>query len=408
MRLNTWEGILAQLQAVRESDCEEGRIALLIELLVNLRLIGQDVCIPDLRQKKDNIETLYAELEDQTRLAFNSVPRPSAQFFYYAREVIKKLPVRQGAEDMIEQIRASAEAFEESRREDDPLKGFAGDLRKEVHRRLSPRIIGNFLEPYLELVLNGNPAPIMRAGYVALPGRFSVKDESPAFIGLAQGLLERLNYLWDYEEGSLAALKGQLRQHMDLFDRCYLRKEMEGFLDMLTPEDLAKPDLALDFVKRLSTFKYLLKEAFDEGRIQLYDFLLLDLSIGKLVFLLANDVTNNHYADVTPHNLRKALGIILEILGISIVKGLSITNADRYRQELEELRTASVSDFIRTKRCLGSICKELQNYLQAEIIDHMSGSLNQALEFYGCRPRGFLPSKHVSSTISYAVRSCTC
>ena len=382
MQLNTWEGILAQLQAIRETGGEDARIELLVELLVNLRLIGQDDCIPDLRQEKDGIEALYARLESETRLTFNSVARPSAQLIYYAREVIKKLPVRQDAEDMIEQIRASAESFEESRCGDDPLKGFAGDLRKEVHRRLSPRIIGSFLEPYLELVIKGNPAPIMQAGYVALPGRFSAKDESPVFIGLAQELLERLNYLWDYEDGSLAALKGQLRQQMDLFDRCFLRKEMEGFLDMLTPEDLAKPDLEQDFVKRLSTFKYLLKEAFDEGRIALYDFLLLDLSIGKLIFLLANDVTNNHYAEVTPHNLRKALGIILEILGISILKGLSITNADRYRQELEELRTASVSDFIRTKRCLGSICDELQNYLQAEIIDRMSGSLNRALEFY--------------------------
>jgi 3-phosphoglycerate kinase/phosphohistidine swiveling domain-containing protein len=382
LRLNTWEGILAQLQAIRESASEDGRIALLVELLVNLRLIGQDDCIPDLRLEKDDIEALYARLESETRLTFNAISQPSARLIYYAREVIKKLPVRQDAEDMIEQIRASAEAFEESRRSDDPLKGFAGDLRKEVHRRLSPRIIGNFLEPYLELVINGNPGPVMQAGYVALPGRFSAKDESPAFVALAQELLERLNYLWDYEDGNLAAVKRQLRQQMDLFDRCFLRKEMESFLDMLTPEDLAKPDSALDFVKRLSTFKYLLKEAFDEGRIALYDFLLLDLSIGKLVFLLANDVTNNHFAEVTPHNLRKALGIILEILGISIVKGLSITNPDRYRQELEELRTASVSDFIRTKRCLASICQELQNYLQSEIIDRMSGSLNRTLEFY--------------------------
>ena len=94
MRLNTWEGILAQLQAVREADCEDGRIELLIELLVNLRLIGQDDCIPDLRQEKDNIETLYARLESETRLTFNSVPQPSVRLIYYAREVIKKLPGR--------------------------------------------------------------------------------------------------------------------------------------------------------------------------------------------------------------------------------------------------------------------------------------------------------------------------
>ena len=106
MRLNTWEGILTQLQAIRASGCEDEKIALLVELLVNLRLIGQDECIPDLRQKKDDIETIYAQLESETRLTFDAVSQPSDRLVYYAREVIKKLPVRQGAEDMIEQIKS--------------------------------------------------------------------------------------------------------------------------------------------------------------------------------------------------------------------------------------------------------------------------------------------------------------
>ena len=93
MRLNTWEGILTELQAIRASGCEDEKIALLVELLVNLRLIGQDECIPDLRQKKDDIETIYAQLESETRLTFDAVSQPSDRLVYYAREVIKKLPL---------------------------------------------------------------------------------------------------------------------------------------------------------------------------------------------------------------------------------------------------------------------------------------------------------------------------
>jgi 3-phosphoglycerate kinase/phosphohistidine swiveling domain-containing protein len=381
VRLNTWEGIIAQLRLVRECPNEEERIELLIELLINLRLLGQDECIPDQRGKKDDIEKIHAEIERETRLTLESVPEPSDILIYYTREVIKKLPVRQDSEEMIEQIRAEAEEFEEARCEDDPMRGFAGDLRKEVHRRLSPRIIGSYIVPYLELV-KGNPDPIMKAGYVALPSRFSLDDESQDFIDLAQDLLTRLNYLWDYGEGNLAAVKRQLAQELPLFDKCYLRAEVEGFLEMLTPENLAHPLLVLDYIKRLATFKHLLKESQRERRIELYDFILIDLSLGRMVFLLANDLTNNHYAEVTPHNIRDALGVIRELLSISAVKGLTIGDIVRHQTELDELRESSVYDFLKAKRCLGAICRELQSYLQFDIIDRMTGPLNRALEVY--------------------------
>jgi len=52
----------------------------------------------------------------------SSVKAPSAKFIYYARRGDKKFPVRQDAEEMIERIRSDAEAFEESRTEEDPLR----------------------------------------------------------------------------------------------------------------------------------------------------------------------------------------------------------------------------------------------------------------------------------------------
>ena len=382
MRLNTWESIIGQLRLVRACPDEEGRIQLLMELLINLRLLGQDSSIPDLRIKKGDIENIYAEIEHETRLMLEAFPLPSDSFIYFAREVLKKLPVRQGAEEMIEQIRATAEAFEEDRSEDDPLRGFAGDLRKEVHRRLSPRIIHDYLKPYLKLVVEGNPEPIVKAGYVALPALLAIENEGAHFIDLAISLLERMSYLWDYGMGDLATEKMRLSQNMNLFERCFLKAEVTGFLEMLTPEKLAKPHLELDLLKRLASFKHFLKTSHREARISLYDFLLLDLSLGRLVFLFANDLTNNHFAEVTPRNLKDSLAVMRELLEISSVKGLAIGDVDLFRAEIDELRESSVYDFIKTKRRLGSISDELQRYLQSDIIDRMSGSLNRILEEY--------------------------
>lgn len=381
-RLNTWESILERLRSLGERQDEEGRIGILVELLVHLRLLGQDPQIPDLRTAKGDVEVLYAAIEDATRKSLDAVRSPSDRFIYYAREVIKKLPVRQGAEETIERIRAEAEAFEEGRTEDDPLRGFAGDLRKEVHRRLSPRIISAFLEPYLALTKRGDPGPIMAAGYVALPSRFSFEDESQEFVDLAEDLLERLRYLWDYESGDLASVRRQLAGNLELFERCFLKAEVEGFLALLTPENLSRPHVMLDLLKRLASFKHFLKESYFESRIALYDLLLLDLSIGRLIFLLANDLTNNHYAEVSPRNARQALLVIHELLNISSVKGLAIRNADRLRAELDEIASATAYDFLRTKRCLLAISAELQRYLQNDVIDAMSGPLNKAMEAY--------------------------
>lgn len=382
MRLNTWDSILEQLRLIGTRRSDRERVDRLVELLVHLRLLGQDEGIPDLRIRSGDVEALHARVEEETRRTLNAVPSPSPEFVHYAREVLKKLPVRQDSEEMIERIRAEAESFEESRCEDDPFRGFAGDLRKEVHRRLSPRIITRYLDPYLSLTDAGDRAPLRDAGYVALAALADPSEESPEFVDLARDLRDRLEYLWDYGEGNLASVKDQLVRSLDLFDRCFLGAEVRGFLEMLTPSNLDDTLRVQDFLSRLASFKRFLRESRGEGRISLYDFLLLDLSLGRLVFLLANDLANNRYADVSSRNIRDALGVIREILGISVVKGLEIGDVSRHQDELEELRSSSVYDFVRIKRCLASVSGDLQGYLQSGVIDRMGGYLNRALEAY--------------------------
>lgn len=380
--LNTWESIEAELNRIRECGDDTTRTALATGLLVHLRLLGQDEGIPDLRIRSGNIEEIYAGLERGTRNALDSVRNPSDRFIYYIREVLKKLPVRQDAESVIERIRAEAERFEESRGEDDPLRGFAADLRKEVHRRLSPRILGIYLDPYLALIDLKDPGPMAKAGYIAAAAKFNPEDEDPDLIQLARDLRETLAFLWDYGNGDLATVKRHLARNLDLFERCFLRAEVEGFLELLVPARLEKPHSELALLKRLASFKHFLKESYNEARIGLYDFLLLDLSLGRLVFLLANDLTNNHFAEITPKNLREALAVIIELLNISSIKGLALRETERRQAELAELRDATSRDYPRMKRCLAAIGAEVQRYLQADVIDAMSPHLARALEAY--------------------------
>ncbi|MCX7775415.1 MAG: phosphoglycerate kinase [Spirochaetaceae bacterium] len=381
--LNTWEAIIAHLDRIEHADSEDERIALLIELLVHLRLIGTDPTIPDLRTRKGDVETIQEAIERRTRQMLAAVSQPSSNFIYFAREVIKKFPVRQDAEEMIERIRADAEAFEESRSSDDPLLGFAGDLRKEVHRRLSPRIITQYLVPYLEMVEHHNPEPMVATGYGAIPYRFKPEEEDPECLDLAKDLYARLTYLWDFEEGDMAAVRNALRSNLEIFERCFLRAEVESLLDVLEPELLENPEHELDALKRLASVKRFLKQSYYEGRIDLYDFVLLDLGMGRLVFLVSNDLTNNHYAEVTPRNLHDALEVLKVLLSISSVKGLAIEQADVFLDELEAFRQSAIPDLVQCKRRLEAISSQVQHYVQESIIGVMNGPLGKALEEYG-------------------------
>lgn len=381
-RLDTWERILERLDLIAKASTEEELLDLLIELLLNLRLLGQDEALVDARTRSGDIEKTHTALEQATRRALDSIKNPSAKIIYFAREVVKKLPVRGDSEDIIEQIRMAAEAFEEDRTEDDPLRGFAGDLRKEVHRRLSPRIIGAYLKPYLALVEKGETSPIMKAGYVAIPSRFDLDEEDPSFIDLAKSLMEWLSYLWDYQVGDLAAVKESLRQNMPLFERCFLRAEIEGFLDRLVPDRLQESHAILEMLKRLTSFKQVLKQSYEEGRIGLYELILVDLSFGRLIFLLANDLTNNHYVEVTANKFRSALGVLRELLNISTIKGLAIGDVEKRQRELDEIQQAASYDYIKAKRSIASISSELQHFLQNDIIDRMGPPLNRVLDAY--------------------------
>jgi len=129
-----------------------------------------------------------------------------------------------------------------------------------VHRRLSPRIITHYLNPYIELAVHRNPEPMVNAGYVALPYTFSPDDEDEQFIDLAIDLLKRLQFLWDYEEGDMATVRQNLRNNLDIFERCFLRAEVEGLLGILNPESLSSADKELDAFKRLASVKFFLKD----------------------------------------------------------------------------------------------------------------------------------------------------
>ncbi|GAB1355008.1 hypothetical protein MASR1M12_37480 [Erysipelotrichia bacterium] len=65
------------------------------------------------------------------------------------------------------------------------------------------------------------------------------------------------------------------------------------------------------------------QKSYFEKRIELYDFINLDLDIGRLVFIFTNDLTNNHYETVTYENIRECVGSVRELIGLQIRKHYS-------------------------------------------------------------------------------------
>ena len=93
------------------------------EAVVNIRLLDdKSRILPDKRDEKGNIDEFYEMLFKETELTLNSVKKPSLEFTYYARELLKKLPLRDGGSDLIGDLRSAAEQFDESREEDHRLK----------------------------------------------------------------------------------------------------------------------------------------------------------------------------------------------------------------------------------------------------------------------------------------------
>ncbi|HNW44063.1 MAG TPA: PEP/pyruvate-binding domain-containing protein, partial [Elusimicrobiales bacterium] len=382
LQLNTWERITAQLAASRGEPDQEKKIDLLVELLVNIRLLDKEERIPDARDVKGDIDALHARLLGETRATLDAMRAPSDEYLYYARELLKKLPVRGGGGALIDDIRSAAEYFEEGRDGDDPMLSFAGDLRKEVHRKLSPRILTRYVRPYLELIRNKNPDPLFKAGYMALATAFNPASEDPRFIELAEEMEEKLSYLWDYQRGDISVIKERLRERLDLFEKCFLRKEMETFLSICSHEHIQNTDNLLDCLRRLRSFKTLLKKSYFEGRVGLYDLLDLDLYLGRLVFIFTNDLTNSRYEAVSYANLKACVLLVKELVSLLGLKGMLPGKADDFVKELTALGEMETVDIIKTKRVLQDVSMELQRFMRGNIFKRLSRTLNNVLEVY--------------------------
>ena len=94
---------------------------------------------------------------------------------------------------------------------------------------------------------------------MALAGRYDPKKEDPKFIALAEEMNEKLTYLWDYNKGNITAVKQSLENNLDLFEKCFLKKEMQTFLEICNARYIDNTLNLMDCLKRLASFKILIK-----------------------------------------------------------------------------------------------------------------------------------------------------
>ncbi|MBP5286610.1 MAG: phosphoglycerate kinase [Elusimicrobiales bacterium] len=378
--LNTWGAITAQLRAIKEEKDSEKQIAFLIEAIVNLRLLDKERDLPDKRDEKGNIDEFYAMLLDEAVKMLDSVPQPSVEFTYYSRELLKKLPLREGGTDLIGDLRSAAEQFDESRTDDDPLRGFAADLRKEVHRRLSPRILTRYIEPYFAL-LDGNKKPMMRAGYAGAAMQFNPEEEDTEYTQLAEEMRDKLTYLWDYGHGNISRLKENITNRMDLFEKCFLRKEIEGFLKLCEPHEIRMTHNLEDCLQRLINFKKLIRACFLEGRISHIDYLNTDLDLGRFIFLFTNDLTNNHYSHITYSNFKDCIALSRDLVNLMNAKGILSQEAGAdFSKKLNCLYEAASPDFLQARQIFQDLSSELQKFLKNGIFHNFTPMLNSVLD----------------------------
>lgn len=390
--LNTWDAIIGKISLLRTLNNDESKISAIVELLVNIRLLDREERIYDARDAKSSMETIHARLYEQTRLTLEAETAPAPEYLYYFRELLKKLPLR-GRGDIIGDIRSAAEYFEEGRCDDDPMRSFAGDLRKEVHRKLSPRILTRYIKPYLELVRDGSSAGMARSGYFSFAAGFDPASEPPKFVALAEEMDEKLSYLWDYENGDIVSVKKSLESHLDLFEKCFLRKEMETFLSICTAAHIRDTHNLADCFKRLVSFKKLLRQSYHEKRIGLFDYLNLDLDIGRLIFIFTNDLTNNHYETVTIANVRECAALVKEFILLLMQKGILPENSGPLLRALAEIEQSETVDMLKTKRAIQGIATELQRFMKQNIFFRLSQMLNHVLEAYKIPTASLSPIK---------------
>lgn len=378
--LNTWGALAEQLSAIRQEQDPSKQITLMNEAVVNIRLLDdKSRILSDKRDEKGNIDEFYEMLFKETELTLNSVKKPSLEFTYYARELLKKLPLRDGGSDLIGDLRSAAEQFDESREEDDPLRGFAADLRKEVHRKLSSRILPKYIEPYFALI-SGKKEPMMKAGYAAAAMRFNPDEEDSLFTDLAQEMREKLSYLWDYGKGNISRLKENLRNRMDFFEKCFLKTEVESFLKLCEPHEIRLTHNLEDCLSRLINFKKLIYQCYQEGRVGYFDYLNVDLDLGRFIFIFTNDLANNHYSVITYANFKDCVRLTKNLAALMLAKGVLKKEAGgEFSKKLAFIEEAQSPDFLQARQIYQDISGELQNFLRQNTFRHFSPMLNEVL-----------------------------
>ncbi len=393
-RMNTWEAIVDQLKSLPDEPESSVRSGILAELFAHLALLGQEQEIPDLRMRKSHSDELLIWLHQEIRRILDKLPvDPDTDEFYFLREVVKRLPLRVTANTLIEDIRSAAEEFEEARLDSDPLRSFAADLRKETHRRLSPRILHTFVKPYLALVDHGDPEPIKQAGYPLVALKFNRAEEGEMFLRLGHELDHNLSYLWDYENGDIQNLSISMANQIPLFERCFLQHEIHAILELLKPQYLESREVLFDLLKRLVSIQHFLRTSFREGRLHLLDYLLVDLDIGRLVFIFAADLSNRFLAEITAGNLRDSLALLREMLAIIATRGPAVWKLEGVMTELDRLREDPVLNHSHVRRCVQAIVNDVQSYLQTYIISRMGPILNWTFEVYPVPTTRLSPAK---------------
>jgi hypothetical protein len=191
----------------------------------------------------------------------------------------------------------------------------------------------------------------------------------------------------------ITAVKNNLESHLDLFEKCFLKKEMQTFLKISDAAHIKNTDNLVDCVKRLASFKMLLKKSYSEKRIEMFDFLNLDLDIGRLVFIFTNDLTNNHYETVTFGNIKDCMILVKELIVLLSIKGILAEKSDKFIKELNEIYAMETVDILKTKRLFENIAIELQQFMRTNIFLRLSQMLNNVLEAYKVPTSALSPIK---------------
>ena len=114
------------------------------------------------------------------------------------------------------------------------MLGFAGDLRKEVHRRLRPHYQKAISSPIWNSYAMETPVwsgPVMWR----FPGSSTRGIRRSSISPSSSG---EVDCLWDYESGDIATVKHQLEQNLDIFEALLTKAEVMEAFSAVTAENL--------------------------------------------------------------------------------------------------------------------------------------------------------------------------